>query len=230
MAKKNKNRDLVSYFYIPSLITTGILLWPGIRDIFSTIGWRWLYLLFLSLTLSYSLTPFFVWAAKTYGILDRPNKRKIHIETTPLLGGCAVFISFLSAILINRIYSQKLMAILVASTLLFLFGLLDDIKEIPASVKLIAQVVCSALVIRFGIVLDCIPHSLGVFSVVGNIFLTIVWIIGITNAMNFFDGMNGLAAGLGIIISFFLGRASRTKMDLQRCCHRYAKLMMPTCS
>jgi UDP-GlcNAc:undecaprenyl-phosphate GlcNAc-1-phosphate transferase len=56
-----------------------------------------------------------------------------------------------------------------------------------------------------GIVLQVIPESMGVFSLAGNILLTVLWIIGITNAMNFFDGMDGLAAGLSAIISFFLG-------------------------
>jgi len=56
-----------------------------------------------------------------------------------------------------------------------------------------------------GIILRVIPENLGIFSLAGNVFLTILWIIGITNAMNFFDGMDGLSAGLGAIISFFLG-------------------------
>lgn len=59
-----------------------------------------------------------------------------------------------------------------------------------------------------GIVLNVIPKSLGFTAVLGNTFLTMLWVIGITNAMNFFDGMNGLAAGMGVIISFFLGVAA----------------------
>ena len=57
----------------------------------------------------------------------------------------------------------------------------------------------------FGIVLDVVPKHLGLLSEAGNILVTVLWLIGITNAMNFFDGMDGLAAGLSAAIAFFLG-------------------------
>ena len=113
-----------------------------------------------------------------------------------------------SAWLINGIFSLKLWVILSASTVLFGVGVFDDIKDISASIKLAIQMVCTIAVMGFGIVLNVLPESLGLLSWIGNIFLTILWIIGITNAMNFFDGMNGLAAGLGAIIAFFLGMAA----------------------
>ncbi|UCH19960.1 MAG: undecaprenyl/decaprenyl-phosphate alpha-N-acetylglucosaminyl 1-phosphate transferase [Deltaproteobacteria bacterium] len=162
-------------------------------------------MLSLSFAISFCLTPVFGWLATQLNILDRPGLRKIHSSATPLLGGAAVFIAFLVAILINGIYSFKLGVILVSSGLLFGVGILDDLNDIPAGFKLSAQIVCAALVIGCGIVLKVVPDSLGMFSKVTNVLLTLFWIIGITNAMNFFDGMDGLAAGLGAIISLFLG-------------------------
>jgi UDP-GlcNAc:undecaprenyl-phosphate GlcNAc-1-phosphate transferase len=127
------------------------------------------------------------------------------MEATPLLGGVAVFIAFLVSVLVNGIFSLGLWAILLASTAIFLMGVLDDVKDISARIKLIVQFLSTVLVMSCGIVLRVIPENLGIFSLAGNVFLTILWIIGITNAMNFFDGMDGLSAGLGAIISFFLG-------------------------
>jgi UDP-GlcNAc:undecaprenyl-phosphate GlcNAc-1-phosphate transferase len=127
------------------------------------------------------------------------------MEATPLLGGVAVFIAFLVSVLVNGIFSLGLWAILLASTAIFLIGVLDDVKDISARIKLIVQFLSTVFVMSCGIVLRVIPENLGIFSLAGNVFLTILWIIGITNAMNFFDGMDGLSAGLGAIISFFLG-------------------------
>ena len=114
-------------------------------------------------------------------------------------------LAFFAALMINGIYSLKLGAILAASALLFMVGVIDDFKEIPAAIKLVVQIVCAAVVMSFGIVLKVIPDNLGVFSQVCNVLLTVFWVIGITNAMNFFDGMDGMAAGLSAIIAFFLG-------------------------
>jgi UDP-GlcNAc:undecaprenyl-phosphate GlcNAc-1-phosphate transferase len=94
---------------------------------------------------------------------------------------------------------------LAASALLFLVGIIDDFKGIPAWGRLLFQITSTVMVVSCGIVLQVLPKSMGIFSQAGNILLTLFWIIGITNALNFFDGMDGLAAGLGVIISFFLG-------------------------
>lgn len=191
--------------YIPMLILNAVLLMPQSRKAFIYMGWRWAYVLSLSFALSFCLTPMFRWLSHRLGILDRPGTRKNHQEATPLLGGAAVFGAFLLAITINGIYSPKLVAILTASFLLFVIGVVDDFKGISAKIKLVGQILCAVLVMSFGVVLRVIPDYMGIFSQVGNIALTLFWLIGITNAMNFFDGMDGMAAGLGVIISFFLG-------------------------
>lgn len=191
--------------YIPMLILNAVLLMPQSRKAFIYMGWRWAYVLSLSFALSFCLTPMFRWLSHRLGILDRPGTRKNHQEATPLLGGAAVFGAFLLAVTINGIYSPKLVAILTASFLLFVIGVVDDFKGISAKIKLVGQILCAVLVMSFGVVLRVIPDYMGIFSQLGNIALTLFWLIGITNAMNFFDGMDGMAAGLGVIISFFLG-------------------------
>jgi UDP-GlcNAc:undecaprenyl-phosphate GlcNAc-1-phosphate transferase len=193
------------YIFVTSLAMTCVLLLPQIREFFLSSGWRWAHVMLLSFGISFSLNPLFSKIAYKLNMLDHPNQRKLHHEATPLLGGAAVFAGFLASLLINGIFSLELGAILVASLILFGVGVLDDYREIAAGVKLLIQIICAALVITGGVVLRVIPTDLGLFSQAGNALLTILWIIGITNAMNFFDGMDGLAAGLGALISFFLG-------------------------
>ena len=193
------------YLFVPPLAMTCVLLMPQIREYFLSAGWRWAHVMLLSFGISFSLNPLFSKIAHNLNMLDHPNQRKLHHEATPMLGGAAVFSGFLAALLINGIFSLELGAILIASLILFAVGVLDDYKEISAEIKLLTQIICATLVIICGIVLRVIPSHIGLLANTGNALLTIFWIIGITNAMNFFDGMDGLAAGLGALIAFFLG-------------------------
>lgn len=193
------------FLYISSAVLACILFLPPVRGFFSNIGWRWAHILCLSFTLSFCLNPAFAWIARKFNILDMPDARKLHKEATPLLGGAAVFIGFSLAILTNGIFSKPVLAILIAALMLFAVGLLDDFKGVSAGLKLLVQLACTLLVMSCGIVLRVLPVDMGIIATIGNSFLTVFWIIGITNAMNFFDGMDGLAAGLGALISFFLG-------------------------
>ena len=191
--------------YPVGLFLTLLLLIPSIRFLFVNAGYRWAYILGLSFGICFSITPLLRRIAFKWGILDEPGPRKIHGSPTPLLGGGGVFFAFVLGILINGIYSLELMIILLASAIIFIVGIVDDIREIPASIKLLIQLLSAGLVISFGITVTVIPLSFGLIGKIGNIALTMMWIVGITNAMNFLDGMDGASAGVGAIISFFLG-------------------------
>ena len=182
-----------------------LLAMPPMRKVFTDFGLRWLYIFMIAMALSYSLTPIVRWISLRAGILDTPDARKIHDHATPLLGGAALFIGFAVALVANDIYSDKLEVILLSSLVLFVAGLLDDTREIPAWIKLGVQLVCTMWVIHHGIVLRVFPLEFGIVSKTANFALTLLWIVGITNAMNFFDGMDGLASCLGAIIALFLG-------------------------
>jgi len=106
-------------------------------------------------------------------------------------------------VLINSILADWMMAILFAGSLLLVVGVVDDVLELPAWFKLLAQLAGAGLFISTGKVLTVFP--VGPLGGLANIFLTLIWIVGITNAFNFIDGMDGLATGLAILISFFLG-------------------------
>ena len=193
------------YLFVPPLAMTCVLLLPHSREYFLSAGWRWAYVLLISFGISFSLNPIFSMVAFKLNMLDHPNQRKLHHQATPLLGGAAVFSGFLAALLINGIFTLELSAILISALILFGMGVWDDYKEISAGIKLLAQLICGILVISCGIALRVIPLEYGLFAYIGNMLLTLFWIVGITNAMNFFDGMDGLAAGLGALIAFFLG-------------------------
>jgi len=193
------------YIFSLPLVLSVVLLLPQVREFFLRAGWRWAHLMLISFGISFSLNPLFSKIAYNLDILDSPDDRKLHKEATPLLGGAAVFAGFMAALLINGIFSLELGAILTAALVLFAVGVVDDYREIPAGLKLMTQVMCAVLVISCGVVLRVIPTSVGILAPMGNALLTVFWVIGITNAMNFFDGMDGLAAGLGAMIAFFLG-------------------------
>ena len=192
-------------FFILSGVLVFILFLPLVREFFSVTGWRWAHILCLSFSLSFFLNPIFARIAKKLNILDFPDARKLHQEATPLLGGASVFIGFMVALLTNGIFSKPVVAILFASLILFTIGILDDCKGVSAGLKLLTQLACTVLVMSCGIMLRILPTDLGMMATIGNCLLTVFWIVGIANAMNFFDGMDGLAAGLGALISFFLG-------------------------
>lgn len=193
------------HLYIPTVVVTGLLLIPVVRESFRDMGFRWLYVLCVAYGISFCLTPVFGGIAKYFNILDNPDARKSHLKATPLLGGAAIFFAITAAIFLNGICIQPICIILTASALFFCVGVIDDISEISATLKMMVQMTVTGGVIFLGIRLHVIPDHLGWFAEAGNILLTVIWIIGITNAMNFFDGMDGLAGGLGALIAFFLG-------------------------
>jgi UDP-GlcNAc:undecaprenyl-phosphate GlcNAc-1-phosphate transferase len=184
------------------------LMLPFARTFFQANGWRWLHVLLLSFSLSCSLIPVLIFLARRFRFVDQPENRKLHQKATPLMGGGAVFAGFSVSLLFNNIFNDQIAAIMCSATVLFGLGLIDDVKELPAVFKLLTQFACAFVVMAFGIFLRVIPQDFGWVADIGNAMLTLFWLIGITNAMNFFDGMDGLAAGLGALIAFFLAVVS----------------------
>ena len=176
---------------------------PGRVAWHSVYGARWAHILAVSALIAFGLTPVVMRIAHALGILDIPASRKVHSSPTPLLGGLAIYVAFTLAILANSILDRQVVAILAGATLLVLVGVVDDIVEVPAAVKMLAQLVAAGIVIGSGVVLTLSPWTW--LGDVIDIALTIVWLLGITNAMNFADGMDGLATGLSIITASFLG-------------------------
>lgn len=188
---------------VAALLGSLALAMPAVRDLFRLEGLHWLYVLLFAFLGSVALTPVMVQISQRWNLVDIPTERKIHAKPTPRLGGVAVYAAFVGSVLMNSILPDWMTAIVLAGSLLLFVGVIDDIRELPALSKLVAQVVAAGIVIASGKVLTLFPSS-GVGEV-ANMLLTLLWIVGITNAFNFFDGMDGLATGLAILMAGFMG-------------------------
>ncbi|OGC00630.1 MAG: hypothetical protein A3G35_06680 [candidate division NC10 bacterium RIFCSPLOWO2_12_FULL_66_18] len=190
-----------------SLLVLGLavfLLLPVPRTTWHTVyGARWAYILVVSSLIAFSLTPVLIRLACFLEVVDLPAGRKVHTEPTPLLGGVAIYTAFGISILANSILDGQVVAIMVGGTLLVVVGILDDVRGMPAGVRLLGQLLAAGVVMQSGVVLTLFPPS--VAGTTANAALTLLWLLGITNAMNFFDGMDGLATGLSIITAGLLG-------------------------
>lgn len=176
---------------------------PPVRDIFQLEGLRWLHVFLFAFLGTGAVTPLMIRIGHRWNLVDVPADRKIHVLPTPRIGGVALYAGFVGSLLLNSIVPDWMVAILVAGSLLLVIGVLDDIRELPASGKLIGQLLAAAIVIASGKVLTLFPA--GPLGEVANMLLTLFWIVGITNAFNFFDGMDGLATGLAVLLAGFLG-------------------------
>jgi len=165
---------------------------------------KWLFLFVFSFLLAFFSTKVIGRIAAKLKILDHPNERKIHKKPIPLLGGLAIFGSYVATIIFNFNFSRELKGVVIGGTIILIIGLVDDIKHIPATWKLISQVLASSILILYGVKLSFLPNTW--WGNAGEVLLTVIWVVGITNAVNFFDGMDGLATGLTVIgsLSFFI--------------------------
>lgn len=191
-----------SLYWGVGLLMLLLIALPVRAALFAT-GLRWLYILLFSSFVSFLLTAAVRRFALYRGAIDLPGPMKVHTLPTPRLGGVAVYLAVLGAIATNAVVSEGMVAIIVGGSIIALVGYLDDLKGIPPLPKLIAQGAAALVVVASGKMITL--FSGGLLGNAANLFLTLLWIIGITNALNFFDGMDGLAAGLSMIVAFFLG-------------------------
>ena len=136
--------------------------------------------------------------ARRFGFVAQPKTDRWHKKPTAMLGGAAIWLSVIITLLAFSLHTTYGPQILLASTFLFLVGLVDDLIHIKPYQKLIGQILGSAFVVYYGLSLPWTG------SVLLNMALAIFWLIGITNAINLLDNMDGLASGIAIIAAGFL--------------------------
>jgi UDP-GlcNAc:undecaprenyl-phosphate GlcNAc-1-phosphate transferase len=180
---------------------------PAVRRAFSASGLGWAYLVVLAFALAIFGVPLVRAVAHWWGVLDRPAARKVHATATPLLGGAAVYAAFAGTVLFNFTFSLQLKGVALGATIVVAVGLLDDVFDVPARWKLAGQVAAVAVAMAYGVVLDTVPTAWPGSGVI-NVALTLVWFLAVTNALQFLDGMDGLAAGLGAIAALFFSMAA----------------------
>ena len=154
----------------------------------------------LALTVTTVSTPWAQKAALALGFVDAPQKRKLHSTPMPLLGGVAIFAGAIVGILaLVGSLSQPVIGGLLAAGTVALVGLIDDRWPLPPFAKFGGQVLGFVILVYFGVQVQLpVPNWL-------NIVITFVWVIGISNAINFLDNMDGLSAGVrGVAAAFML--------------------------
>lgn len=152
------------------------------------------------------LTPLVGAAATALGLVDAPGGRKVHPVSVPRLGGVAVIsAAALTLFVVEPLVggpsiTHALTPILIGAAMVFAVGLLDDIRPLPPWPKLISQIAAAIVVMQAGFLIERITIAgqtwqLGVWSWP----ITLMWIVGVTNAFNLIDGVDGLAAGISVI-------------------------------
>ena len=173
----------------------------------------------LAFVTAFVITPYTIRLAKKVGAIDKPEKRRINEEPVPRLGGIAVIIGFLLSCTYLLVvmtmektfnpfgeeqYFHKLIGILIAIIILGIFCFIDDVKGLPAVVKLIGQVIAATVVVSFGTRIDNIniPFLEQTLNIDNHVYIYIIsigWIVGIINAINLIDGLDGLSSGITLI-------------------------------
>jgi UDP-GlcNAc:undecaprenyl-phosphate GlcNAc-1-phosphate transferase len=145
------------------------------------------------------LAPVFQAVARRVGMISIPKPDRWSKRETPLLGGAALFVGFLAAAAIALpLGNPRVRAVLAGAGLMFAVGLWDDARRLKPGTKLAAQVAAAAILVLGGIEVEVVGRR------VLGIPLTFLWIIGITNALNLLDNMDGLASGVGAIAALVL--------------------------
>ena len=150
--------------------------------------------------LSFAVTPLVKRLAQKVGAMDGPtDSRRMHHHPIPRMGGLAIFIAFLASVLIFAYpeIDREIRGILLGAVIIVILGVLDDIITLHAGLKFVVQILAAVLVVLHG----CrIEHFMGLHLADWLSYpVSVVWIVAITNAVNFIDGLDGLAAGVSAI-------------------------------
>ncbi len=169
-------------------------------DIVLTFLWAFLVALFA--------VPSIISVAHTKSLLDRPNHRTIHRSLTPRLGGLAIFAGFMSALTIFGVLSHGVQQLLAGCLIIFFLGVKDDLVSVSALKKFFVQLLAGGIVMVIGKVkITSFQGIFGIYELEPEIsfVFTFFVIIGVTNAINLLDGMDGLAGTVILIVSLVFG-------------------------
>ncbi|MFA7064433.1 MAG: MraY family glycosyltransferase, partial [Bacilli bacterium] len=161
------------------------------------------------------LVPIIKKTALHVGAVDVPDERKVHKKPIPRLGGLAIFLAFLTGYIFFAEHNVQMLSILIGSFIIILLSIFDDIKPIKARYKFIIQILASSVVVLYGNIslTEISAFGINLSFEAWSYPLTIIFITAIINAINFIDGLDGLAAGVSTIyfatiaiIAFILNR------------------------
>ncbi len=178
----------------------------------------------IGLVVAYALTPLVERLATRFGVLAHPGGRHIHRAPIPRLGGIAIYLAFLIAVLAglpleraikitvdaHRIlvtipyapqYDRPVIGVLLGATVITILGIIDDIRGVSPLEKLFGQLVAAVVALSFGVGMDVLTNPLGGMVFLGPfaMALTVLWLVALCNVMNLIDGIDGLATGIATI-------------------------------
>ena len=158
--------------------------------------------------ISFAMTPIVKSFAVKVGAIDVPTeKRRVHDHPIPRMGGLAIFIGFLLSVVLFANITRQVQGILLGAIIIVVVGAIDDIVSLRATVKLLGQIIAAAVAVWHGVLIEFFMNPI-IFSgseyialEILSVPITILWIVGVTNAVNLIDGLDGLACGVSIIAS-----------------------------
>lgn len=169
----------------------------------------------IALGASYFITPIIAKLAKALKILDKPAENKLHKRPIPRLGGLAIFIGYFFSLFITKNLNSSSGIIILGGMAVLLLGILDDVFRVSAVIKLIYIFILTFILARQGLAVDLFKDLFYI-----NLFISLLWIVGITSAFNAVDNMDGLAGGLAAIASstFFIIAIRTTQWEWAALC------------
>lgn len=176
----------------------------------------YLFLFVLSLGMSLLFTYIVMQFARKKKIFAKPVGRSVHSKPVPYLGGLAIYASFILTLIfacfldpsIRSVFSFKFQGLLIAASIVVMLGMIDDLRPIEPQLKLFGQSLAAIVLYMYGFRIEVLSHPFSShvihFPMVIGLLITFAWFLGVMNAINLIDGLDGLAAGITVIVSFSL--------------------------
>lgn len=161
----------------------------------------------VSFVVAFASTPLAKIIAHKIGAVDVPkDERRVHKQPIPRMGGLAIFYGFIVSMLSFAQLTPGIRGILIGSIIIVTLGIIDDVKQLGAKVKLVVQIIAALVVVFHGVKIQMLTNpnifsntDMIIFNDWWSIPITVIWIIVVTNAVNLIDGLDGLAAGVASI-------------------------------
>ena len=166
--------------------------------------------LLVAFVVAAAVTPAAIKIAPKIGAMDIPkDERRMHKKPMPRFGGIAIYLGIMAALVVFALKDKGITSVMTGCTLIYMLGLIDDLKDLKPLVKLCGQIVCATVVYIMGVRIEFITNYFGpgnmAFGDVACFIITVLWLIAITNAVNLIDGLDGLAAGIAAISALCIG-------------------------
>lgn len=181
----------------------------------------------LPLIISFICVPLCKKIGLKLGIYAQENKRTVHHGKIVRIGGVAIFVAFMISCAVFMQADTTLNAILIGATIVFFGGLIDDMFDIPPLLKLLFQIAGALVAITQGslaVISVSLPFGIAFDLSIFGLMVSIIWVVGISNAINLIDGLDGLCAGISFIVTcvigllgFFMGRRDVCVLCLMLC-------------